>query len=88
MKIVGQGSLTYPIHCAQCDRQLIVSEHYEHCVKIFNYDGNFQYQFGKEGGGDGEFNNPRCSRFVSEQVRTPDRKSTFIRIILQSIKHF
>ena len=31
MKIVGQGSLTYPIHCVQCDRQLIVSEHYEHC---------------------------------------------------------
>ena len=55
-----QGSLTDPIHCVQCDRYLIVSDRGEHCVKVFNYDGNFQYKFGEKGGGDGDFDNPRC----------------------------
>ena len=31
-----------------------------HCVKVFGRDGNFLYQFGKKGEGDGEFNKPRC----------------------------
>jgi len=60
MKIGGQGSLTYPIHCVQCDRYLIVSDSYEHCIKVFNDNGNFQYKFGKQGGGDGEFVYPFC----------------------------
>ena len=60
MKIGGQGSLTSPVHCVQCDRYLIVSDSDEHCIKVFNYDGNFQYKFGKQGGGDGELNHPHC----------------------------
>ena len=61
-KIGGKGSLTFPIHCIQCDRYLIVSDagSSEHCVKVFDRDGNFQYKFGKQGGGDGEFNEPCC----------------------------
>ena len=60
MKIGEQGSFTSPIHCVQCDRYLIVSENGEHCITVFNYDGNFQYNFGKRRGGDGEFHNPCC----------------------------
>ena len=60
MKIGGQGSFTYPVHCVQCDRYLIVSDSNEHCIKVFDRNGNFQYKFGKQGGGDGEFNSPRC----------------------------
>ena len=58
MKIGGQGSFAYPIHCVQCDRYLIVSDHLEHCIKVFDSNGNFQYKFGKQGGGDGDFNYP------------------------------
>ena len=60
MMIGGQVSLTFPVHCVQCDRYLIVSDKDEHCIKVFSYDGNFLYKFGKEGRGNGEFNNPRC----------------------------
>ena len=51
---------TYPVHCIQCDRYLIVSDSNEHCIKVFDRNGNFQYKFGELGGGDGEFNKPRC----------------------------
>jgi len=60
MKIGGQGSFTFPIHCAQCDRYLIVSDCKEHCLKVYDRKGNFQYKFGKKGGGDGEFTKPGC----------------------------
>ena len=60
MKIGGQGSFTYPIHCVQCDRYLIVSDCNEHCIKVFDRNRNFQYKFGKQGGGDGEFMYPIC----------------------------
>ena len=60
MKMGGQGSFTYPLHCVQCDRYLMVSDCQEHCVKVYDRNGNFQYQFGNQGGGDGEFNRPHC----------------------------
>ena len=58
MKIGGPGSFTYPVHCVQCDRYLIVSDNTEHCIKVLDSNGNFQYKFGKKGEGDGEFKNP------------------------------
>ena len=57
-KIGGQGSFTLPFHCIQYERYLIVSDYGEHCIKVFDRKGNFQYKFGKKGGGDGEFYNP------------------------------
>ena len=60
MKIGGPGLLSFPIHCVQCGRYLIVSDNIEHCMKVLDQDGNFQYKFGKQGGGDGEFKNPGC----------------------------
>ena len=37
---------------------LIVSDMDEHCIKVFDRNGNFLYKFGKKGEGDGEFNGP------------------------------
>ena len=58
MKIGGQGYFTFPIHCVQCDRYLIVSDNNEHCIKVFDRNGNFQDLFGMHGGGDGELDSP------------------------------
>ena len=58
MKIGGQGSLSCPVHCVQCGEYFIVSDSNEHCIKVFNSEGHFQYKFGKKGKGDGEFNGP------------------------------
>ena len=53
-----QGSFSLPVHCVQCGEYFIVSDSDEHCIKVFNREGHFQYKFGKQGQGDGEFNNP------------------------------
>ena len=59
MKIGGQGSFSFPIHCVQCGEYFIASDSNEHCIKVLNREGHFQYKFGKQGEGDGEFNHPR-----------------------------
>ena len=46
------------MHCIQYDRYLIVSDNGEHCIKVFDRNGNPQYKFGKKGSGDGEFHSP------------------------------
>ena len=58
MKIGEQGSFSFPIHCVQCGEYFIVSDSTEHCIKVFNREGHFQYKFGKKGEGNGEFNQP------------------------------
>ena len=58
MKIGEQGSLNGPVHCVQCGEYFIVSDRDEHCIKVFNREGHFQYKFGKQGKGDGEFYYP------------------------------
>ena len=58
MKIGGEDSFRFPVHCIQCGEYFIVSDSGEHCIKVFNRDGHFQYKFGKQGEGDGEFNGP------------------------------
>ena len=58
MKIGEEGSFSSPIHCVQCGEYFIVSDFKEHCIKVFNKEGHFQYKFGKKGEGDGEFSNP------------------------------
>ena len=58
MKIGGQGSSSWPVHCVQCGEYFVVSDHNKHCIKVFNREGHFQYKFGKQGKGDGEFNYP------------------------------
>ena len=58
MKIGGQGSFSFPVHCVQCGEYFLVSDYKEHCIKVFNREGHFQYMFGKNGEWDGEFINP------------------------------
>ena len=58
MKIGGQGSFSNPVHCVQCGEYFMVSDHDKHCIKVFNREGHFQYKFGMQGQGDGEFNRP------------------------------
>ena len=58
MKIGGQGSFSNPVHRVQCGEYFIVRDRGEHCIKVFNRERHFQYKFGKEGQGDGEFSYP------------------------------
>ena len=58
MKIGGQGFFKSSFHCIQYDRYFIVSDNDEDCIKVFDRNRNFQYAFGKEGRGDGEFRGP------------------------------
>ena len=48
MKIGGQGSSSWPVYCIQCGEYFIVSDHNEHCIKVFNREGYFQYKFCKQ----------------------------------------
>ena len=57
-KIGVEGSFTYPWHCIQYDRYLIVSDN--HCIKVFERNGKIRYKFGENGAGDGKFTSPRC----------------------------
>ena len=40
-KFRGEGSFTSPIHCIQYEKYLIVSDSEEHCIKVFDRNGNF-----------------------------------------------
>ena len=60
IKIGEHGAFTFPIHCFQYDKYLIVSDQYQHCIKVYDRSGNLQYKFGKEGEGNREFNYPTC----------------------------
>ena len=59
-KVGGERFFTFPLHCVQHDKYLIVSDSGEHCIKVFSREGDFLYKFGNKGEGDGEFNEPRC----------------------------
>ena len=67
MKISGQRSFRFPIHCVQCGEYFMVSDSKEHCIKVFNREGHFQYKFGKKGDGDGELNHPRFLSVTQSQ---------------------
>ncbi|XP_068713798.1 E3 ubiquitin-protein ligase TRIM71-like [Montipora foliosa] len=59
-KIGGPNSLSSPLHCVQSGDYLIVSDYGDHSVKVFTRDGDYKYQFGTRGKGNGEFDHPRC----------------------------
>ena len=44
----------------QYDNYFIVSDNEDHCIIVFDRDGNFVCKFGKLGHGKGKFNEPRC----------------------------
>ena len=81
MKIGGQDSFSFPIHCVQCGDYFIVSDTNEYCIKVFNREGHFQYKFGKQGEGDGEFNHPRfLSVTQSKHLLVCDEKNHRIQV--------
>ncbi|XP_067022323.1 E3 ubiquitin-protein ligase TRIM71-like [Acropora muricata] len=59
-RIGEETSFLGPIHCIQHDNRFIVSDFGDHCIKVFDKQGEFLYKFGKRGTGDGEFDQPRC----------------------------
>ena len=81
MKISEQGSFSYPVHCVQCGEYFIASDSVEHCIKVFNREGHFQYKFGKQGQGDGEFNRPRfLSVTQSKHLLVCDKNNLIIQV--------
>ena len=87
MNIGGQGSFSFPVHCVQCGEYFIVSDSLEHCIKVFNREGHFQYKFGKQGDGDGEFNYPRfMSVTQSKHLLVCDRDNHRIQVFEQDGK--
>ena len=47
-----------PFHCIFHGNRYFVSDFDERCIKVFSDLGNFLYQFGRKGTGDGEFGRP------------------------------
>ena len=80
-KIGGPGSFSLPVHCVHCDEYLIVSDRDEHCIKVFSTEGKYLYKFGQQGGGDGEFNSPRCLAVTkSKHLMVCDRDNDRIQV--------
>ena len=48
-----------PWHCIYHDNRFIVSDRNGRCIKVFSERGDFLYQFGKRGAGNGEFDEIR-----------------------------
>ena len=59
-RIGEKGSFISPIHCIQHENNFIVSDNKEHCIKVFDKQGKFLYNFGMKGDRNGELNSPRC----------------------------
>ena len=52
------GDQLGPVHCISHGNRFFVSDWNENCIKVFSEQGDFLYQFGREGTGDGEFDCP------------------------------
>ena len=59
-KIGGPSFLSDPVHCVQSGDYLIVSDCVDDSVKVFTREGDYNYQFGTRGKGNGEFDGPYC----------------------------
>ena len=53
LEIGGEGSFTFPYHCVQHDNHLIVSDRYEHCIKVHDRDGKLFTNLESRGRGTG-----------------------------------
>ena len=70
IRTFGQGSgdskLNYPAGVAVDHNVIAVSEHYDHVVKLYSLQGDYQSKFGSRGRGDGQFVNPQGLCFNSK----------------------
>lgn len=57
-KTIGYGFLQEPLNCVCFENKIFVSDGEAHLVKVFNSNGRYLYQFGRQGSGDGEFQRP------------------------------
>ena len=51
-KLGREGYFTFPFHSVQYDKYLIVSDHEEHYIKVFDRNGIVFVQIWKNGGGE------------------------------------
>ena len=60
MITTGDGKQTKDPYCFDIDREynIILSDYWNHCVYVFNHEGEQIHKFGKEGQGIGEFYHP------------------------------
>ena len=52
------GDQLNPLHCVSHGNRYFVSDECRNCIKVFSDQGDFLYQFGRKGTGDGEFGWP------------------------------
>ena len=61
MRTIGEeGSFIDPVHCIEHENYFIVSDTGDHCIKVFDKQGKFLYNFGMRVARDREFKSPRC----------------------------
>ena len=46
------------VYCNKCNDDIIISDFYNHCIKVFDSTGNFKFTFGTNGTLPGQFNGP------------------------------
>lgn len=57
-KTIGAGRLRMPFDCVCHKDKVLVSDREAHLIKVYNSNGNFLYEFGTHGTGNGELNHP------------------------------
>ena len=57
-KTIGNVFLKVPLDCVCYENNIFVSDGEAHLVKIYNRNGGYLHQFGRQGSGDGEFERP------------------------------
>ena len=61
----GPGKMKYPLCIAIYKEKVFVTQYHGGCVLVFDLKGNFIFQIGNTGSGEGQFNNP-CGITVNE----------------------
>ena len=57
-KTIGNVFLKLPLDCVCYENKIFVSDGEAHLVKVYNRNGGYLHQFGRQGSGDGEFERP------------------------------
>ncbi len=52
------NGLEFPFDCLYHDGKIYISDFTSHSIKVFSKNGNFLFEFGRQGSGDGEFQKP------------------------------
>ena len=66
---------------------IFVTEEAAHLVSKFSSDGKFIKSFGRQGGGDGEFDSPKAVKVILNQVYVCDQKNRRIQVLSVDLEH-